>query len=48
MKEILKNEFEKYPYATKKYRKFMQKDLDNELKNDGYNLYIKNKKKSII
>ena len=48
MKEKLKNEFEKYPYATKKYRKFMQKDLDNELKNDGYNLYIKNKKKSII
>jgi len=48
MKEILKYEFDKYPYATKKYRKLLKKDLDNELKKDGYNLYIKNKQQSII
>ena len=48
IKEILKSEFDKYPYTTKKYKKLLQKDLDNELKKDGYNLYIKNKQQSII
>ena len=48
IKDILKCEFDKYPYTTKKYKKLLQKDLDNELKKDGYNLYIKNKQQSII
>ena len=48
IKEILKSEFDKYPYITKKFRKLLQKDLDNELKKDRYNSFIKNKQQSII
>ena len=48
LKDILLSEYDKLPYSTKKYRNICQKKLNHEIKNNGYNLYIKNIKQSVI
>ena len=48
LEKFLLSDFDEYPLATKQYRQSCRTYINNEIENNGYELYNKNIKESII